>query len=115
LATPAAAVAGTVVAAAMFTNMDPYLQWTLAIIAGGGASSLVQGGTVLARLASTATSGGLANPIVATTELGLSIVSVVVTLLAPILAAILFLIGASVIGYVWWRRARRKRDVISAA
>src|SRR5947207_9861715 len=37
MATPAAIVAGTVVTAAMVSNMSPMLKWTLAAIAGGGA------------------------------------------------------------------------------
>src|SRR3954468_22937556 len=63
LATPAAIVAGTVVTAAMVGKMDPMLKWTLAIIAGGGAAGIVQGTTVVARAASTVTTGGLGNPI----------------------------------------------------
>src|SRR5438876_9605685 len=63
MATPAAIVAGTVVTAAIVTNTSPMLKWTLAIIAGGGAAGLVQGTTVLARGVSTATTGGLGNPL----------------------------------------------------
>src|SRR5258705_403728 len=66
IATPAAIVAGTVVTASMISGMSPFLQWTLAAIAGGGAAGLVQGATVLTRAASTATTGGLGNPLVAT-------------------------------------------------
>ena len=33
---PLAAIAGTVLSASMFTDMDPLLQWGLAAIAGGG-------------------------------------------------------------------------------
>src|SRR6266536_5351945 len=36
MATPAAIVAGSVVTAAIVTNMSPMMKWTLAIIAGGG-------------------------------------------------------------------------------
>ena len=70
VATPAAIVAGAVVSASMITGMSPLLKWTLAIIAGGGVAGLVQGTTVMTRAASTATTGGLANPLVASIELG---------------------------------------------
>src|SRR5512135_1410736 len=36
IAGPAAVVAGILVSASSFINMDPLLKWTLAIIAGGG-------------------------------------------------------------------------------
>src|SRR5437868_6443249 len=70
VATPAAVVAGTIVTASMVTDVSPFLRWTLAVIAGGGLAGAVQGTTVLARAVSTATTGGLANPILATAELG---------------------------------------------
>ena len=48
--------------------MDPALQWTLAVIAGGGAAAVTQSATTMTRAASTATTGGLANPAVSTVE-----------------------------------------------
>ena len=36
IATPAAVVAGAIISASVFTGMDPFLRWTLAVIAGGG-------------------------------------------------------------------------------
>ncbi|MDB6024715.1 MAG: putative rane protein [Verrucomicrobiales bacterium] len=84
MATPAAVIAGTLLTAAMISGMSPFLKWTLAVIAGGGTAGLVQGATVLTRGASTATTGGLANPIFATIELGGSIFMSVVTLWIPV-------------------------------
>ena len=43
VATPLALVAGTVVAAAVMTDMPPLIKWTTAVIAGGGAAGLTQG------------------------------------------------------------------------
>jgi hypothetical protein len=40
LATPAAVVAGTLVSAAVITDLPPMLKWTTAIIAGGGVAGL---------------------------------------------------------------------------
>src|SRR6478672_7212872 len=74
ISTPAAVIAGTIINASMVSGMSPFLKWTLAVIAGGGAAGLVQGATVLARGASTATTAGLANPILATIELAGSVV-----------------------------------------
>src|SRR5882672_6632817 len=57
IATPAAIVAGTLVTASLATDLSPFLKWTLAIIAGGGAAGMVQGTTVVARGASSAGTG----------------------------------------------------------
>jgi len=86
IATPAALVAGAVISASVFTGMDPFLRWTLAIIAGAGAAGAVQTATVVTRAASTASTGGLGNFVVATGEL---ILSVVASFLAPFVALIL--------------------------
>jgi len=92
LSTPASILAGTVVAAAMITKVDPMLKWTLAIIAGGGVAGLVQGATVVARGTSTATTAGLGNPILATIELAGSILTSLMALLLPWLTAALLLV-----------------------
>src|SRR6476661_1991555 len=82
LATPAAIVAGTIVTASAVTDMSPFLKWTLAVIAGGGAAGIVQSGTVLTRAASSVTTAGLANPAVATLELGGATITSVLALVA---------------------------------
>lgn len=89
VATPAAVVAGTVVTASMVTDVSPFLRWTLAVIAGGGTAAAVQASTVLIRGASTATTGGLANPIFATAELGASVATSVLSFIAPVLVIVL--------------------------
>lgn len=96
MATPAAIVAGTIITASLVTGMSPMLKWTLAVIAGGGAAGLVQGATVVTRSASTASTGGLANPIFATIELAGAAVTSFLALLAPILVVLIL----TVIG-VW--------------
>ena len=70
LATPAAVVAGTIVSAAVMTDVSPMLKWTTAIIAGGGVAGVTQGVTALLRAKSTVFTGGVGNPVVATAELG---------------------------------------------
>ncbi len=98
IASPAAIIAGTIITAAMVTDVSPFLKWTLAIIAGGGAAGLVQGTTVVARAASTASTGGLGNPLVATIELGGSVFTSLFALLLPglvivLVTAFLFVFG----------------------
>ena len=91
IATPAAIVAGTVVTASAVADMSPFLKWTLAVIAGGGAAGLVQGVTVMTRAASGATTGGLANPLVATLELAGATITSALAVLAPVFAVILII------------------------
>jgi hypothetical protein len=89
IATPAAVIAGMLVGAAVFTDLPPFLKWSLAIIAGGAAAGMVQGATGLLRLKSTALTGGLANPVVSTLELAGSLVTAVMALMVPVVALLL--------------------------
>ena len=98
-ASPAAVVAGTVVMASMVGDLSPFLKWTLAVIAGGGAAGLVQSATVVTRAASTTFTGGLANPLVATAELGGAVVVSLLSLVAPVLAVL----ALAVFGVVVWK------------
>ena len=86
LATPAALIAGTIAAAAVMTDLPPIVKWTTAVIAGGGAAGLTQGVTSLLRVKSTATTGGLGNPLIATGELGSATALSLVAIFAPIIA-----------------------------
>lgn len=104
VATPAAVVAGTMVTASMATDMSPLLKWTLAAIAGGGIAGAVQATSVLARGLSLTTTGGLANPIVATAEMGGSIAASVLAIALPAVAAVLLVGVAGLAGYVVVRR-----------
>ena len=83
LATPAAFVAGTVVAAAVVTDLPPLVKWSTAIIAGGGVAGLTQSTTALLRAKSTIFTGGLGNPVVATGELGGALILSLLALAAP--------------------------------
>jgi hypothetical protein len=86
IATPAALIAGTVVSAAVMTDVPPLVKWTTAVIAGGGAAGLTQGLTSLLRAKSTLTTAGLANHVVATGELGGALGLSLLALAAPLLA-----------------------------
>lgn len=109
ISSPAAVVAGIVVTASVVTHMSPMLKWTLAVIAGGGAAGVVQGVTVLARGASTATTGGLGNPIFATIELGGSVFTTLAAFLAPVLTVMVLVFVVAIIGFkmrAWLRKGR---------
>ena len=89
LATPAAFIAGTIVSAAVMTDMPPMVKWTAAVIAGGGVAGLTQGLTGILRAHSTALTGGLGNPVIATAELGGAVLISFLALAAPTLAIVL--------------------------
>ena len=103
VAIPAAAVAGVVMTAACVADVSPLLQWTLAAIVGGGVATTTQIATTKLRLASSATTAGLGNPVVATAELGGSAGLSLLALVSPALAAL----GAlTVLAVLLWLTAR---------
>jgi len=91
LATPAAVVAGTLVSAAVITDLPPMLKWTTAIIA-GGVAGLTQGVTALLRAKSTVLTGGVGNPVIATAELGGSLLVSLLALVAPLIALLVVIV-----------------------
>jgi hypothetical protein len=92
LATPAAVVAGTLVSAAVITDLPPMLKWTTAIIAGGGVAGLTQGVTALLRAKSTVLTAGVGNPVIATAELGGSLLVSLLALAAPLIALLVVIV-----------------------
>ncbi|MBX3745593.1 MAG: DUF4126 domain-containing protein [Verrucomicrobiae bacterium] len=106
LASPAAVVAGSVVAASFAVDMDPFLRWTLAIVAGGGLAATVQTGTVAARGMSLSMSGGITNPGVSTAELGGALVTSTLAVVMPWLAILgLVAVGLLAVTFVVRRRS----------
>lgn len=94
IATPAALVAGTFITGAMMPDFmgDGSFKWIFSSIAGGGTAGLVQGASVITRGTSTATTGGVGNPVVSTAELGGAVATASLAVFVPILAGILVLI-----------------------
>ncbi|GAA4289462.1 DUF4126 domain-containing protein [Aestuariibaculum suncheonense] len=86
IAVPLAALAGTAVMLSTVADLSPVVTWALAIIAGGGTAAAISGSSGTTRLASTATTGGLANPVVSTIETGTSMVMSVLSIFVPVLA-----------------------------
>jgi hypothetical protein len=86
LATPAALVAGTIVSAAVMTDVPPMAKWTAAVIAGGGVAGLTQGATAMLRAKSTILTGGIGNAVIATAELGGALLVTLLALAAPLAA-----------------------------
>jgi len=87
LATPAAIITGTIVAASVAPEMDPLVKWTLALAAGGGTAGLTKGLMNILRATSTAVSGGLTNPIFSALELAIAAVLSALAITVPAIAA----------------------------
>jgi hypothetical protein len=91
IATPAAVIAGTLVSFAFLPGVldDSFAKWIAAAIVGGGTAGIVQGGSVALRGASSATTGGFGNWIVATFEAVGSVIAAALSVFLPLLAGIL--------------------------
>jgi uncharacterized membrane protein YoaK (UPF0700 family) len=97
-------VAGVVATAATISGMSPFLTWTLAAIAGGGAAGLIQSGTVLLRGMSSVSTMGVGNFAVATGELAGSVALSILAFALPIFTLIVVLALM-----MWiWRQMRRR-------
>ncbi len=89
VAVPLAAVAGTAVMVSTIADLSPAVTWALAIIAGGGTAAAISGASGATRLASTAATAGLGNPVVSTVETGTSIILTIVSLILPVMGFVL--------------------------
>jgi len=112
LATPAAFVAGTVVSAAVITELPPLVKWAAAIIAGGGIAGLTQSLTTVVRAKSTMMTGTVGNPAIATAELGGSLAVSLLALIAPLLTALVIVVLLW-LAFRWVRRISRQQPTKS--
>ena len=108
ISTPAAMLAGTLTTMAVSTGeMSPFASWAAAIIIGGGTASAVQLSTVAVRGLSTATTGGIANPLVSTTEWMSALLISVLSFFVPVFVVIVGII-LMIIGIRWIRRKKQE-------
>jgi|SRR5919199_2529990 hypothetical protein len=117
IATPASIVAGTLMSTSFLRIDDPLIHWGLGLMLGGGSAGIIQAGTSLLRLGSTTTTGGVANPVVATGEnvasVGLSIFTIFLPLVAFVLIVLvlLFVIGRLIARRkIWFTRNTTKQS-----
>lgn len=108
IAAPSAMIAGTLMTVFMLTGTDPAIQWGLGIILGGGTAGVAQMGTSMVRLGSTATTGGVGNPLVATLENLLAFVCSLIAIWFPIIAFSIIVLSLGGLIY-WWMRRRKKK------
>ncbi len=104
LTTPMAVVAGTVAAAAVASDLSPFVKWSLALIAGGGMAGIVQTGTTILRGVSTVSTGGAGNFMISTAELAGALATTLLSLLLPLLA---FAAACLLAVWVLWKLIHR--------
>lgn len=97
ISAPMAIIVGTVLTYCILDDASGTSRILLSLVGGGGSAGVVAGTTALARSASTVLTAGLGNNVIATTENGLSIFSVILALVFPILGVIFLAIFLIVI------------------
>lgn len=98
-------LAGAVAAGSVFWAVDPTAAAIAGLIVGAPAALAFNAAQTGARVGSTATTGGLANPLVSFVEDALALATVLVAFLAPVLVPALLIVLAIVV----FRLARRLR------
>ena len=101
-------VAGAIAAGSVFWAVDPTMAAIAGVIVGAPAALAFNAAQTTARVGSTATTGGLGNPVVSLIEDVLAVLTVIVAFLAPILIPIVLIVLAIVV----FRLARRLRGRI---
>ncbi|TVQ45523.1 MAG: DUF4126 domain-containing protein [Gloeocapsa sp. DLM2.Bin57] len=110
---PLALVIGTLLTANSLGDLDPVAQWTIAVIAGGGASSAIAGINGAGRVALTGLTGGLANFLLATLEAISATVLALIVVVVPILAPFALLLVISLVVYILLNFAKIKAKLFS--
>ncbi len=99
-------VAGAVAAGSVFWNVDPSAAAIAGLIVGAPAALAFNAAQTGVRVGSTATTGGLGNPLVSLVEDVLAFLTVIVAFLAPVLIPIVVVVLAVVV----FRLTRRIRE-----
>lgn len=117
LAGPASIIAGTLISRAYIGGSDEFLYWVLAAIVGGGSAGSMQMLTTVTRLTSSATTGGLGNPVVSTTENAGAALMSILALAVPIIAAVsvIALIAFAVKRFIQFMNNRRQQSAAGSS
>ena len=98
--------AGAIAAGSVFWNVDPAAAAIAGLIVGAPAALAFNAAQTGVRVGSTATTGGLGNPLVSLVEDALAFLTVIIAFVAPVVIPLVLLILAVVV----FRLARRIRD-----
>ncbi len=107
VAAPAAVVAGTILSASIVADdMNPFFQWSFAIIAGVGVSGGIHASTAVIRGGTNVATGGMGNPLLATVEAGGATTVSVLAIVLPLILLFVAL-GALAILIKKWPFSRK--------
>jgi hypothetical protein len=107
---PVALVAGSVLATSFLVGVDdPTLKYGLGIVAGAGTAGIVHGTSAVARVLSTKTTAGIANPVFSFTEFMGALVTSITAFIAPIIGVI-FISVAVIFGLALIRRSVKNKQ-----
>lgn len=109
IATPMAVAAGTLLMTSILPVDNGMFKWLTGFIVGGGMAAVVQSGTVVTRLASTAATGGTANPVLVTVEHAAAVGTSLLSLLLPLIAAAAFVVLGIVLVFVFRKKIFRRQ------
>ena len=110
IATPASVIAGSVLtASALSPHTSPMLQWAAGIMVGGTTAGIMSGGTAITRAASSLATGGIANPLLSTSELFSSFIITALALVLPILTGCVILVLLFFTGRFLWKKIWKDR------
>jgi hypothetical protein len=109
LATPLAFVAGSVLAASVMVDLPSFVQWMLAIIAGGGAAGIVQLGTTALRGKSSVTTAGMGNFVVSSFELLGAVLTTALAILLPLICLALVIWLLIILARRVWKTSTQRR------
>lgn len=107
-------VAGAVAAGSVFWAVDPTLAAVAGLVVGAPTALAFNAAQTGVRVGSTATTGGLGNPVVSFIEDVLSFVTVMIAFVLPVLIPVALVILAIVV-FRLARRLRERRETASAA
>jgi len=93
LSMPLSIGAGTLISASVLPIDSEMAKWLSSFILGGGSAALVQGATAALRLGSSGTTGGAANFLLASGENIAAIVTPILSIILPIVMALLILLS----------------------
>jgi len=105
LGAPMAVAAGVFVSAAAMGDVQPWVRWSLAAVAGGAAAGGVHLATAIVRKLSSLTTGGLGNHAVAGAEAAGATAISAAAVLAPLVAGV----GVMILLLLAWRSILRRR------
>ena len=109
ITTPLAVGAGTLLLTSVLPIDNNMLKWLTGFIVGGGVAATVQSGTVLTRLTSSATTGGTANPVVATGEHAAAVGTSVLSLIIPLIVVTVLLVVVIILIIIFRKRIFRRK------